>query len=154
MTMLTDQLKTQLLDLAETINSFQSEAIQIKIADKMLGYIFTDIDKQFEQQEMEAKEATLSARRAKRTPRDKNAPDYQPRERKPTGATRAMHLLLDTDFFNQPQTIADVANKYREEFKEDFKTSEISGILLKTVKDNMLRREKNMNNKRYEYVKA
>ena len=76
------------------------------------------------------------------------------RERKSTGATKAMYRLLQSDFFDRPKTIAAIAERYNEEFNENFKTSEISGILLKSVKENLLKREKNQENKRYEYVKV
>jgi hypothetical protein len=156
MTKLDNNLKSQLLDLAETLNAFKSEAIQVKIADRLLDSIFTEQ----EQQQLSAKsgseigEQNFAARRAKRVNQHQERLNSPSRERKPTGATKAMYRLLDTDFFDQPQSIAAIANRYKEEFNEDFKTSEISGILLKSVKENLLKREKNQGNKRYEYVKV
>lgn len=153
MTTLNENLKSQLLDLAETLNAFKSEAVQVKIAEKMLTHLFAEQDQRLIEQENDLQDPSFSSRRAKRMQQNKDA-NVVPRERKPTGATKAMHILLNTDFFDQPQTISSIANKYKEEFNEEFKTSEISGILLKSVKDNVLKREKNQNNKRYEYVKA
>ncbi len=149
MTKLDENLKTQLLDLAEILNAFKSEAIQVKIAEKLLDSILFKVPEA--NQDMQ----DFASRRAKRIHANKDwINDAPARERKPTGATKAMYRLLDTDFFDQPQSISAIANKYREEFNEEFKTSEISGILLKTVKDNVLKREKNQSNKRYEYVKT
>lgn len=149
MTKIDDNLKTQLLDLAEIVNAFKSEALQIKIAEKLLNDIF------FEVPQLNQDIQDFASRRAKRINQNKERlTDLPSRERKPTGATKAMYHLLDTDFFDQPQSISAIANRYKEEFNEEFKTSEISGILLKSVKDNILKREKNQSNKRYEYVKT
>ena len=148
MTKLDENLKTQLLDLAEILNAFKSEVVQVKIVEKLLDNILFDV--LIPNQEMQG----FASRRAKRINPNKDwLNDAPARELKPTGATKAMYRLLDTDFFDQPQSISAIANKYKEEFNEEFKTSEISGILLKTVKDNILKREKNQSNKRYEYVK-
>lgn len=149
MTKLDENLKTQLLDLAEILNAFKSEAIQVKIAEKLLDTIL------FEAPQPNQEVQDFASRRAKRINQNKEwQPDLPTRERKPTGATKAMYHLLDTDFFDHPQSISAIANRYKEEFHEEFKTSEISGILLKSVKDNVLKREKNQSNKRYEYVKT
>lgn len=154
MTKFDNILKNQLLDLAETLNTFKSEAIQLKIAEKLLDIIFADNEQPSAKPESEPGEQNLTSRRAKRINNHQERHNNPVRERKPTGATKAMHRLLDTDFFDQPQSIAAIANRYKEEFNEDFKTSEISGILLKSVKENLLKREKNQGNKRYEYVKV
>jgi hypothetical protein len=154
MTKLDNNLKNQLLDLAETLNAFKSEAIQVKIADRLLDSIFADEEQVSAKSASEIGEQNFAARRAKRVNHHQERLNNPTRERKPTGATKAMYRLLDTDFFDQPQSIAAIANRYKEEFNEDFKTSEISGILLKSVKENLLKREKNQGNKRYEYVKV
>ncbi len=154
MTNLDAKLKNQLLDLAETLNAFKSEAVQLKIAERLLDVVFNEEqepgDKNLEQQEN-----NFASRRAKRINTNSRMQEgTNTRERKSTGATKAMYRLLQSDFFDQPKTIAAIAERYNEEFNENFKTSEISGILLKSVKENLLKREKNQENKRYEYVKA
>ncbi len=154
MTEIDIKLKNQLLELADTLNAFKSEAVQVKIAEKLLNHIL--LDKEFHPLNFEnaEQEHNFTSRRAKRiNPNKEIHDDGQARERKPTGATKAMQHLLDTDFFDQPKTISAIAIRYNQEFNGDFKTSEISGILLKSVKDNLLKREKNQDNKRYEYVK-
>lgn len=154
MTEIDIKLKNQLLELADTLNAFKSEAVQVKIAERLLDHIF--VDKEFQPLNFEnsGQEQNFASRRAKRINPNKELQDHsEVRERKPTGATKAMHQLLDTDFFDQPKTIAAIASRYNQEFNGDFKTSEISGILLKSVKENLLKRKKNQDNKRYEYVK-
>lgn len=148
MTKLNETLKNQLLNLAETLNAFKSEAVQIKIADKLLEAIFLE-----EYQASNPDEQNVS-RKARRINQNKDQTMISARERKSTGATKAMYQLLDTDFFDQPKSISAIANRYNQEFSQIFKTSEISGILLKSVKENVLKRNKNLENKRYEYVKT
>lgn len=154
MTNLDAKLKNQLLDLAETLNAFKSEAVQLKIAERLLDILFAD-EPEPGDEDREQQENNFTSRRAKRINTNSRMQDgTNTRERKSTGATKAMYRLLQSDFFDQPKTIAAIAERYNEEFNENFKTSEISGILLKSVKENLLKREKNQENKRYEYVKA
>lgn len=148
------KLKNKLLDLAETLNAFKSEAVQLKIAEKLLDIFFVN-DQETGEESQEQTESNFASRRAKRISTNSRVPDGTGvRERKSTGATKAMYRLLQSDFFDQPKTIAAIAERYNEDFNENFKTSEISGILLKSVKENLLKREKNQENKRYEYVRV
>ncbi|WP_299289458.1 hypothetical protein [uncultured Mucilaginibacter sp.] len=154
MTNLDAKLKNKLLDLAETLNAFKSEAVQLKIAERLLDVVFNE-EQGPGDENLEQQENNFASRRAKRINTNSRMQDgTNTRERKSTGATKAMYRLLQSDFFDQPKTIAAIAERYNEEFNENFKTSEISGILLKSVKENLLKREKNQENKRYEYVKA
>lgn len=155
MTHLDDKLKNQLLELAETLNAFKSEAVQIKIAEKLLNNIFTVEDEGDYKGQTTNFDSSATSRRAKRiNQNNRRQGGLNTRERKTTGATKAMYRLLESDFFDLPKTIADIASRYNQDFNENFKTSEISGILLKSVKENLLKREKNVENKRFEYVKV
>lgn len=154
MTNFDTKLKNQLHDLAETLNAFKSEAVQLKIAEKLLDVFFAE-EQQPGDETQKYQETSFASRRAKRINTNNRMQDgTNIRERKSTGATKAMHRLLQSDFFDQPKAIAAIAERYNEEFNEKFKTSEISGILLKSVKENLLKREKNQENKRYEYIKV
>jgi len=53
-----------------------------------------------------------------------------------------------------PQSISAIAEVCKNNYDSEFKTSELSGILLKLAKENKLRRERNNTNNRFEYVKA
>jgi hypothetical protein len=59
-----------------------------------------------------------------------------------------------TDFFNSSHSISEIADYCKESYDSDFKTSELSGILLKLAKENKLRRERSNDNNRFEYKKA
>ena len=136
----TEKLKKQLVEISDVINAFQSEAVQVKIIDRLLDTMI-DWDK----------EGDESAIRKSRGYGDEG----QQREngRKP-GATKVLNQLLQTDFFDQPHSIADIATYCKDQYDSDFKTSELSGILLKLSNESKLRRERSEENNRFEYVRA
>ncbi len=136
----TEKLKKQLLEISDVVNAFQSEAVQVKIVDRLLDSILEDRD---------GDEATS------RKPRSYADGESRQREsiRKP-GATKVLNQLLQTDFFDQPHSIADIATHCKDQYDSDFKTSELSGILLKLANESKLRRERSEENNRFEYVKA
>lgn len=137
----TEKLKKQLLEISDVVNAFQSEAVQVKIVDRLLDSILEDRD---------SDDATS------RKPRSYQAEgESRQREsiRKP-GATKVLNQLLQTDFFDQPHSIADIATHCKDQYDSDFKTSELSGILLKLANESKLRRERSEENNRFEYVKA
>src|SRR5207302_7916264 len=74
--------------------------------------------------------------------------------RKKPGATKILNQLLSTDFFDTRHSISEIADYCKEHYDSDFRTSELSGILLKLAKENKLKRERSNDNNRFEYVKA
>ena len=139
-----EKLKKQLIEISEVVNSFKSEAVQVKIIDKLF-------DAMSETDKVEG-DAELFKKRL-RKPTD-NRSNYPLSGRKKPGATKVLNQLLSTDFFNAPQSISSIADFCKGNFNSDFKTSELSGILLKLAKENKLRRQRNNDNNRFEYVKG
>ena len=137
-----ERLKKQLLEISEVLNAFQSEAVQVKIIDRLLD---TMIDWEREGEE------TFN-RKTRHFQSDENS---RQREsiRKP-GATKVLNQLLQTNFFDEPHSIADIATYCKDQYDSEFKTSELSGILLKLSNESKLRRERSEENNRFEYVKA
>jgi len=81
--------------------------------------------------------------------------NYAPaRGAKKPGATKVLNQLLTSDFFNAPHSSSSIANYCKETFDSDFKTSELSGILLKLANEHKLKRERSHENNRFEYVRA
>ncbi|PAW94914.1 hypothetical protein CKK33_15985 [Mucilaginibacter sp. MD40] len=140
-----EKLKKQLTELAEVVNAFQSEAVQVKVVERLLDEIIDS-----EKSEPEAKENVN--KRAGKIEADTQANESRDAGRKKPGATKVLNQLLSSDFFKTPHTISAIADYCREKFNSDFKTSELSGILLKLSKENKLRRERNHDNNRFEYV--
>ncbi|MCC8408951.1 hypothetical protein LJ707_08410 [Mucilaginibacter sp. UR6-1] len=136
-----EKLKKQLAEISEVVNTFKSEAVQVKIAEKLFD-VLIDADR-FEDGDL--------SKRAQRFRADGETTGLV---RKKPGATRVLNQLLATDFFDVPRSISSIANYCKENYDSDFKTSELSGILLKLVNEDKLRREKSRDNNRFDYVKA
>jgi hypothetical protein len=137
----TEKLKKQLLEISDVINTFQSEAVQVKIIDRLLDTMI----------EWDNGEEPFSKK--SRSYSDEDTQQKDGGSRKP-GATKVLNQLLQTDFFDEPHSIADIATYCKDQYDSEFKTSELSGILLKLSNESKLRRERSEENNRYEYVRA
>jgi hypothetical protein len=138
-----EKLKKQLIEISEVVNAFQSEAVQVKVVDKLLDAMI-----EFERGDTEGHELL-----AKKVSKPKADNDNNINRKKP-GATKILNQLLNTDFFKSPHSISSIAEYCKDKFNSDFKTSELSGILLKLAKENKLKRQRNDDNNRFEYVIA
>jgi hypothetical protein len=139
----TEKLKKQLLEISDVINAFQSEAVQVKIIDRLLDTMI-DWDRDNEDQQ---------GKKARNYHGEEGTQHRDGTNRKP-GATKVLNQLLQTNFFDHPHSIADIATYCKDQYDSEFKTSELSGILLKLSNESKLRRERSEENNRYEYVKA
>lgn len=142
-----EKLKKQLLEISEVVNSFRSEAVQVKVIDRLL-------DAMIESEKGETDGADALNRRARRARQTEDDETLSINGRKKPGATKVLNQLLLTDFFNSSHSISEIADYCKESYDSDFKTSELSGILLKLAKENKLKRERSNDNNRFEYVKA
>lgn len=141
-----EKLKKQLLEVSEVVNSFRSEAVQVRIIDRLLDAIVES-----EKGENETIDVFSKRGRKLRTGEDEGT--LSPAGRKKPGATKVLNQLLSTDFFSTRHSIAGIADYCKENYDSDFKTSELSGILLKLAKENKLKRERSNDNNRFEYVR-
>ena len=135
----TDKLKQQLVEITDVVNAFKSEAVQLRIIEKLLD-LMVDEDRP---------EGYVLAKRQDK-PGALGA--YVHTKKKP-GATKILYQLLASDFFIQARTISDIAEYCHDKYESNFKTSELSGILLKLAKENRLLRLRSQDNNRFEYVK-
>jgi hypothetical protein len=141
-----EKLKKQLVEISEVVNSFKSEAVQVKIIDKLF-------DAMLEFDRTDADGSELNKKNRKRSEYDSEIYPFSPGRKKP-GATKILNQLLATDFFDTPQSISAIADYCKDNYSSEFKTSELSGILLKLAKEDKLKRERNDSNNRFEYVKV
>lgn len=140
-----EKLKKQLVEVAEVVNSFQSEAVQVRIIDRLL-------DVMIESERADADGSEIFSKKGRKLRLDDESSATG--GRKKPGATKILNQLLSTDFFDEQRSISSIANYCKEQFDSDFKTSELSGILLKLANENKLRRERSNENNRFEYIKA
>jgi len=138
-----EKLKKQLTEISEVVNSFKSEAVQLKIIDRLLD-VLVEFDK------TDAEGTELFNKKGHKRDEGDNYPFAQ--GRKKPGATKILNQLLSTDFFSTPRSISSIATYCKDNFDSDFKTSELSGILLKLANENKLKRERSNDNNRFEYV--
>jgi hypothetical protein len=141
-----EKLKKQLVEISEVVNSFRSEAVQVRVVDRLLD-VMIEIEKgDTDTAEIFSKKSYKSR---------ENGESYSPlRGVKKPGATKVLNQLLSSDFFNTRRSISSIADYCKENFDSDFKTSELSGILLKLANEGKLRRERSNENNRFEYIKA
>jgi hypothetical protein len=142
-----EKLKKQLMEISEVVNSFKSEAVQVRIIDRLLDAIA-----ETEKGDTDGVEVFNKRGRRARNGEDDEHPS--PHVRKKPGATKILNQLLATDYFDSRHSISAIAEYCKEHYDSDFKTSELSGILLKLAKENKLRRERSNDNNRFEYVRA
>ncbi len=140
-----EKLKKQLVEVAEVVNSFQSEAVQVRIIDRLL-------DVMIESEKADADGSEIFSKKGRKIRLDDENAGI-PGRKKP-GATKILNQLLSTDFFDIQRSISSIANYCKDQFDSDFKTSELSGILLKLANENKLRRERSIENNRFEYIRA
>jgi len=134
------------MEISEVVNSFKSEAVQVKVIDRLL-----DAMAESEKHDLEGSEIYLKRGRKLRTGIDDENSSFG---RKKPGATKILNQLLATDYFDSRHSISAIADYCKDHYDSDFKTSELSGILLKLAKENKLKRERSHDNNRFEYVKA
>jgi hypothetical protein len=142
-----EKLKKQLLEISEVVNSFRSEAVQVRIIDRLLDAIV-------ESDKGEIEGAEAFNKKGRKTRGGEEDETLSSAGRKKPGATKVLNQLLSTDFFNARHSISEIADYCREHYDSDFKTSELSGILLKLAKENKLKRERSNDNNRFEYVRT
>ena len=117
-----EKLKKQLMEISEVVNSFKSEAVQVRIIDRLLDAIA-----ETEKSDMEGAETLSKKGRRVRSREDDEHVSYG---RKKPGATKILNQLLATDYFDTRHSISAIADYCKEHYDSDFKTSELSGILL------------------------
>ncbi|NIA07884.1 MAG: hypothetical protein GWP14_09695 [Actinobacteria bacterium] len=149
-----EAVKKQIGELAGVINSFKSEAVQLRIIELVFGVSSEDED----QAEDTAKRKPRSSKRSvqKKKPSAKGQTSSKSPERARSaarGAVATLSHLADADFFSKPKTISDIIEHCSTHRARKFKANEFSGKLARMVRNGVLRRKKNAD-KQYEYTKA
>src|ERR1700760_1219879 len=101
-----EKLKKQLMDISEVVNSFKSEAVQVKIIDKLFDAM------------AESEKGEEGYENGKKSRRHE---DNEEHTRKKPGATKILNQLLSTEFFAAPQSISSIADFCKDNFDSSFK---------------------------------
>lgn len=146
-----DAIKAQLKELAAVINSFKSEAVQLRLVELVFGT-----------QNAERESDSTQHKRTKRR-RGKGLKDHAVEAEK-SGATRTrgsrhpggkatLDRLYEEGFFKKAKTIKQLVEHCQNNLALKYKQSDFSGPLARLTRDGKLKRAKNAD-KQYEYSQA
>ena len=151
--------KKQLTDLASVLNSFKSEAVQLRLLEYILG------ENGSAGQRTPRDEHKANSGRRQRKHRKQRMADTatangggnaaSPKKKAATsgnGPVATVTQLLEGDFFKKSQTIGAIVEHCKHNLARSFKANEISGKLGQLVRAGQLTRVKNAD-KQYEYKK-
>lgn len=147
-----ETVKSQLSELADIINSFKSEAVQLRIIELVLGAAKADTSGDIVDKESGGRKRS---RRRQRVNTSKSDESGEPKTRKSspgTGAAATLTRLAESSFFDKPRTINDIVEHSKHKLARTFKPNEFSGTLARMTRLGTLARQKNADNQ-YEYKK-
>lgn len=150
-----DEVKKQLKELADIINTYKSESVQLRIVEIVLGTSFDYAD---EERETDADIQTpkRTAKRKRRAARPAVASPVEQTRKKNTsgsGAIATLNRVFEEGFFKQSRTIGDITKHCEVNLARKIKQPEISGKLARMVRTGELTRKKNSDGQ-YEYTNA
>ncbi|NUM43034.1 MAG: hypothetical protein HUU45_15570 [Leptospiraceae bacterium] len=145
-----ESLKRQLTELAGVINTFKSEAVQIKIID----LLFQNDPILFSQKSHEA-ELLPDGKRSRQVEKRNQKNGKKVRETKKSNRSRPgpstiLNRLLEQGFFKKKKTLGDIIDYCSSKMAYKYKPNELSGSLARFAR-NKLDREKNAD-RQYEYI--
>jgi len=148
-----EEIKEQLRELSEIVNSFKSEAVQIRIIDHLFGTTEPEetLDEEIEPQAPKAKKA--KRRKAKKATPSGDQPATKKRTSSGQGAVATLVKLYEDGFFSEKRTIGDIISHCDTNLARKFKPNEMSGKLGRMVRSEELKRSKN-DDGQYEYINA
>ena len=147
-----DEVKGQLKELAEVVNAFKSEAVQLRVVELVLSGSEPE-DGTRESRQPPADERRRSARR--RPPKAENGNGAGERKGSRRGGGRGARATLakalSDGYFKKPHTLGELVQHVETNMASKFKQSDFSGSLARYVRDGKLKRNKNSEGQ-YEYV--
>lgn len=156
-----DEMKKQLKAIAEVVNAFKSESVQLRVVEVLLAQLGAT------PAETTTPVSTPPKRTKRRKPTGKSAPTTadgggtppKSAARKPTrasaspGAYAMITQLLGDEFFKTPRTISDIVAHCGTSRGHHYKANECSPSLLRLLRDAKLSRKKNKDGQ-YEYTQT
>jgi len=146
-----DNIKDQLKELAEIVNSFKSEQVQLRIIELLLGDSNLELPRE---DQKTRKKVTRKSSKKEKAPKETNSnKNASPKAQAGTGPVATITKLYNDDFFNKPKTLKDIIEHCDINLARRIKQRDISGKLARMVRNGELKREKNADGQ-YEYNKA
>lgn len=145
-----EAIKAQLAELADVINKFKSEAVQLRIVELVLQGNNVETGGKSSNEVVTPKKG-----KKKRKPASSSTNTADGKKKKASGGTGAIATLVKLygeDFFSKPRTISDILAHCETNLARRIKANEISGKLGRMVRSGELKRTKNTDNQ-YEYIR-
>jgi hypothetical protein len=148
-----DELQKKLKTIADIVNSFKSEAVQLRVVDTLLGQLGTS-DTQVSDKSSTAPKRSRRRTKTSAAPSEAKAKgSSSSRGSGSPGAYAMITELLGTGFFKQPKAIGAIVTHCATSRGHHYKASECSPALLRLLRDGKLARKKNKDGQ-YEYTQA
>ncbi|WP_274424589.1 hypothetical protein [Chelativorans sp. YIM 93263] len=145
------ELKQQLVELSETINRFESEAVQLRIVELFFEERAQHLGHLSEGEAVSYVSGPGQLGRAgERAPRSSRK--QAAKGPSASGAVAVLEKLVASDFFEEKRTIRDVVWASEERFGAQYRANAFSGPLSRYARKGELKREKNAEGK-YVYFK-
>jgi hypothetical protein len=153
-----DELQKKLKAMADTVNAFKGEAVQLRVVEVLLGQLGDALSTRPPSEPRSKKGSRRSRQR-----RDKESGAEVEKKSKPArksqrasgspGAYAMINELVGGGFFKTPRTIGSIVEHCRTARGHHYKANECSPALLRLLRDKKLKRQKNKDGQ-YEYTQA
>lgn len=156
-----DEMQKQLKAIAEVVNAFKSESVQLRVVEVLLAQLGASPAQTPTPASTPAMKTKRRKPSAKAAPTTTDGAGAQPKTatRKPArtsaspGAYAMITQLLGDGFFKTPRTISDIVAHCGTSKGHHYKANECSPSLLRLLRDEKLTRKKNKEGQ-YEYSQA
>lgn len=152
-----DKIKGQLRELAEVINSFKSEAVQVRLIELVLEAAESGSTKDSAGSEGGAGDRRRSGQRRSRSDgkalKLKEGAGAKTKSAGRPGGKTMLDRLYSEGFFKKPKTIKQLVEHCEHNLAFKYKQSDFSGPLGRFTRGGKLKRTKNAD-KQYEYSQA
>jgi len=147
-----DELKKQLRDLADIINGFKSEAVQLRI----MELVFQGADGHEDDGDVDEAKNPKRKRKEKKTVSTRKTVAVEGKKKPArggkSGPATVLTQLIEEGFFKANRTLNAIIDHSGKKKARKFKSNELSGPLARFVRDHRLDRDKNKDGQ-YEYFK-
>lgn len=147
-----DSLKNDLSQVADIVNAFKSESVQLKVLEYILEIKIKDST---ESDELPTKKHKGISKKVKGKPSKKKESKIRTTRQPQKGrlsATAILEQLLQSGFFDKKHTITEIISHAGSKLGYHYKPNELSTPLIRFIRDDKLDRDKNEENQ-FEYFK-
>jgi hypothetical protein len=154
-----DELQKRLKAIADVVNAFKSESVQLRVVEVLLGQLGISSSAPIQASLTPQVKRRRSTNKTPKTKSDTAATKEDEQKKKPSrgtsspGAFAMINQLLNDGFFKSPQSIGAIVSHCGTSKGHHYKANECSPGLLRLLRDNKLTRKKNKEGQ-YEYTQA